>query len=506
MSRPIEGKIIVSGNLVAQTPLSVGGAALGEQVDLDLALNGRGEYYVPGSSLVGPMRSWMEAYIKGVRSYSAVQSFFGYQEGDKGSASHCYVEDAPFQSADIAGPLFRERRHGIGIAPSSGVAREGFLYTRAVLPRGTIVPLQLEIELTSSDQREEFGTLLFFLLEALEEGEIRIGAGKTRGYGKVKLQDVDVSWYNFFDSKTGEEDLQRWLEQKPAINHVSGKEWKKFLPEGDRSVGLRKHVYSCVFSIDWKPRSPLMVKSGRDGRDADMIPLVSDTGVGVVPVIPGSALKGAFRSHAEKIIRTLFCNNPEEIDEKEENQSLEIIRDLFGDIERSGRIFFSDLYCLETPMPQDQWLGENPNALNQITSYEEHVAIDRFTGGASNGALFNSRPVKKESHWEPILFSLDFQKPFYDKNLEDPQRVLSDEMQKLEMILINLLVEDCRNGMIPLGFGSRRGWGEISVKKVQKPPLLTQDDDATAENLRSLWQKYLSRSGNFASFMSTSNA
>ena len=59
MSRRRIGKVCVRGELVARTPISVGGMGAGEHVDLDVAVDGSGKFYIPGTSLAGPMRAWL---------------------------------------------------------------------------------------------------------------------------------------------------------------------------------------------------------------------------------------------------------------------------------------------------------------------------------------------------------------------------------------------------------------------------------------------------------------
>ena len=61
MAREIRERLVVRGALEALTPLHVGGIGSDADSDLPLARNGRGLFYVPGTSLAGPLRSWCEA-------------------------------------------------------------------------------------------------------------------------------------------------------------------------------------------------------------------------------------------------------------------------------------------------------------------------------------------------------------------------------------------------------------------------------------------------------------
>jgi CRISPR/Cas system CSM-associated protein Csm3 (group 7 of RAMP superfamily) len=96
MARAISARLRLQGTLVATTPLHVGG--FGEDVDTDLPLarNGRGEWYVPGTSLAGPFRHWCERRF----GNEFVRRLWGFQEGEEGHASYVIVEDAAVENAD----------------------------------------------------------------------------------------------------------------------------------------------------------------------------------------------------------------------------------------------------------------------------------------------------------------------------------------------------------------------------------------------------------------------
>lgn len=486
MSRSISSKIKVECVLVAETPLSVGGMGGGEQVDLELAIDGRGRFYIPGSSIAGPLRYWTERFL--VDGTKLADKMFGFQKDDEGEASRIFIEDAVVQSDG------RERRHGIAIDRGSGVTREGFFYTRAILPKGTSFPLSMELDVPQ--EGSPLPEILFLLLDALCKGSIRFGAGKTRGYGRVRMENLRIDRYDFLSSDVREEDLRRWLDGERAS--VSGGLETLETPEDLRTVRLLEGTGKSI-RIEWRPRSPLMVKSGRDGREADMLPLVSGNGEGLVPVLPGSALKGVFRSHAEKILRTLFLSG-----KQDDEAALDMIRDLFGDDTRSGRLFFGDVYALvESPPSVDEWFSEQEEVLDATTSFEQHVAIDRFTGGASEGALYSARPVKQSVSWEPILLALDFQKPllFADDDgtgasrKSEPLPPLPEELREAEIALLELVTSDLRLGLIPLGFGSLRGLGEIEVASVDG--LEAEDADAR----KRAWKRFVDAEGRLEAFV-----
>ena len=450
MSRTIVGKVQVRGDLVARTPISVGGLGAGEHVDLDVAVDGSGRFYIPGTSLAGPMRAWLE---KNVESTKLVKELFGFieQTGDGGQASLLFVEDSFIEDSPARGAI-RERRHGIALREDTGTVADGFFYTRGLLPRGTRFPLEMELDIDKSTEleTEHPAGALALLLKALCEGKVRFGACKTRGMGALRLEDLRVDYYDFVRDPDA---LERWL----ALGGSSEDQLKAL-----ERFGTPKRKKRRLFEIliHWRALSPVMVKAGRDGVETDMLPLMS--GVGgtgkIAPVIPGSSVKGALRAQAHRILHTLF--DPKGEKTSEELGYLDLLDALFGSTERAGRLSVNDIYYRpEVPVSPKAWLEEGVNALDAVTERHQHVAIDRFTGGASEGALYSVRPVKRdegeeESGWEPIRLVLDLS----DFPGEEGRTVLA---------LLKLLIRDLRDGYVSIGFGSRRGMGEIAVERVE---------------------------------------
>lgn len=472
MSQDIYGKVRVRGKLVARTPISVGGMGAGDHVDLELAENGAGRLYIPGTSLAGPLRAWLEKSVDHAKSDNVVNGLFGFiadKGGDDGIASPLYIEDGVIDKKAV-----KERRHGIAIDEGSGTTKEGFFYTRALLPRGTSCPLEMELDIRGGirDDKPHPAGALALIVEALQKGKIRFGACKTRGMGVMELQETEIDYYDFVGDAGA---LDQWLNGEKAA-----KRGLKALEIFDHDILNNNKRESVEATISWRAKSPMMVKSGRDGINADMMPLVSGVGGGVAPVIPGSSLKGILRSQANKILNTIF--DPE-FDPAEDNRwEWELVEWLFGSTERAGHLSVDDVYYRpEKPLDFAKWLEEDENTLDIDTVREQHVAIDRFTGGASDGALYNARPVKKDSGadsgWEPIHLTIDVSG-------------LGDKEKAIVEALVKLLIRDMREGFVAIGFGSHRGMGEIEIVK-------SDDNFPSFEELQSHWNEFIGSGGKF---------
>ncbi|MGK7875817.1 MAG: RAMP superfamily CRISPR-associated protein [Xenococcaceae cyanobacterium] len=256
MARQIHSRYKISGTLIAQSPVHVGGLGGNVDTDLALAVNGRGQYYIPGTSLAGALRAWMERFAPEVTKY-----LWGFQEQkkeDSGHASFVIVEDAVINSSAMV-----EIRDGVGIDRHWGVAAERMKYDRALLPKGVKFKLHLTLERDASltdEEWESYQAQFAQLLAALEDGEIYLGAAKTRGLGRVKLYGMKVREEQLFDR---EGMLATLLSNGKQVD------WSDLIKSN------RNSSTKLSLTIHWQPCGPVMVKAEGDGIAVDLLPLVS---------------------------------------------------------------------------------------------------------------------------------------------------------------------------------------------------------------------------------------
>jgi CRISPR-associated RAMP protein (TIGR02581 family) len=224
---------------------------------------------------------------------------------------------------------------------------------------------------------------------------------------------------------------------------------------------LRKILNQAILELTIDTRGPLLIKSGIEGGADPSVPDMQFVRSGGQVYIPGSSLKGVFRSYAEKIARTVgarccnpFDNDPEsptcscskhaqivaERVARGENRGLastEIYRrrdctcricQLFGSTAIASRIKFNDAYI------QD---GHKPTIETRTG-----VAIDRVLGSVAHGP-FDFEVVTKAT----------FQTDIYLRNFE-----------LWQLGLVALVLRDMEEGLVPLGFGKSRGLGEVKVQ------------------------------------------
>jgi CRISPR-associated RAMP protein (TIGR02581 family) len=244
---------------------------------------------------------------------------------------------------------------------------------------------------------------------------------------------------------------------------------------------LKRLVNEARLRLHLQTTGPLLVKSGHATMlGPDMTPvLVYRNGQRQV-YLPGSSLKGVFRSHLEKIGRTfnervicdpfvkvedraevrngrlacpeyagVACSDKFEVRQKEKLKvggqswnhreekltnpqvyadSCPICR-LFGSTSYIGRVSIGDAY-----------LVNEANA--RPTEVRDGVGIDRLTGGAANRAKFELEVVSPEITFETEIVLRNF------------------ESWQLGMLL--LVAQDLADGLIRVGSGRSRGLGAVT--------------------------------------------
>lgn len=139
-----------------------------------------------------------------------------------------------------------------------------------------------------------------------------------------------------------------------------------------------------------------------------------------------------------------------------------------------GRLFVEDCYA-KYPMASKTWdrvmaattSEDLQNAIQQMglahTQVAHHVAIDRWTGGASKGALYSVLEPMNLA-WHPVQLTLEL-------GQLDPatlqMKLLEPSLQRPLLMLVLLLLRDLASKRIPLGFATNRGMGTIRVSHIK---------------------------------------
>jgi CRISPR/Cas system CSM-associated protein Csm3 (group 7 of RAMP superfamily) len=178
-----------------------------------------------------------------------------------------------------------------------------------------------------------------------------------------------------------------------------------------------------TISADFVIKNSLIVRSYNFDPNEPDIEHIKSNGK---PVLPGTSIKGAIRARAERIVKTL-------------GKSESIIKDLFGDVDEKSKEAKKGKITVEETI---------------IDGYPEEVQtrikIDRFTGGAIEGALLETKPLFSQKNGKTI-------------NLKITIRDYKD----YEAGLMLLVLKDLWTGDLPIGGEKAIGRGVLEGRHAE---------------------------------------
>lgn len=313
---------------VCKTPLRTGGP----DGDTEAVLrDGQGRAFLQGTSLAGALRAWTVEH-----SPELTERLLGSQK----VTGRLMVSDAVFDSD--AEQYIRPR---LRIDPATGAAADGGKFDMAHIVAGA----RFTFTLTWLGDREHIDELTAVeqLLAALHSGEIRLGAQKSNGFGRVALSVTK----RLFDM-ANHYDRQAWLDDADDGIPLT-------LPDSadNRRVTftITGHTYNFL----------IRAAVEQEEEKGSYVPHLTEGGS---PILPGSSVKGAVRARAEIIAKAVGLD---------ETWILELFgrSAANGDNGKPGRVWFEDIQL--------------DNNTKKIT----RIRINKFTGGVVRGGLFKEEPV-----------------------------------------------------------------------------------------------------------------
>lgn len=477
---------VIEATLVARTAFHVGRERSGLVADLEITVDGAAHPYVPGTSLAGVLRRFLDP-TKADRLFGCPdanrQTGRGAPSGtSKPGASFVTVADAP-----VVSPR-RELRDHVGIDRRTGSAARNIKLTREVIAAGATLPLRMMVEIAKEDPAA-IRDAVDELVAKLQAYGLEIGSASTRGLGRFEVEEHSLRHYVLDLSKL--EDIRTWWTLR-ARRPVG----KSLTVPPQLSLGRRENRWR--FTVHWRPLQPLFVKDGVRGAIIDQLPLVTfrprsrDGAMGLCPVLPGSSVKGCLRSHAERILRTILGKESAAGGEPFLAQvQVDGIAGLFGqarskDNERAkGRLLVRDTYNRNVfaRMPREMGAADLEKSWPG-SAVRTQVSIDRWTGGALDSALFTTfepefaRTGFGDAGWEPMVFEID----------TSPSEAPGS---KQALALFWLLLRDLVEGRIPFGYGTGKGYGGIEVARVEVDRELPDLDRKSIADPPSEWREHL---------------
>ena len=434
--------------LEAETPLHIGSGNSDLTLDAPINCDANGLPQINGTSLAGVLRSSFSSDEK-----NSVEKIFGFQDrkGCEGSrlvvsnAHMLYGRDKVIEGLimpeDIQNNKYLQAMSSYALPlrdhcriGDKGSAADKGKFDNCVLPKG--IRFMCEIELTEDveDLSKDWENLLSLFASPM----FRIGGKVRSGLGKLKVAEYSDRIFDF----GMEEDRKAYLSRSSSFNKNDGMTWKK-MEAAEGSCGYAAYILNVVpenfftfgsgygdDEVDMTPKKEVFISWGDNGE-----PKISEAGI----LIPASSIKGAISHRVAYHYNRLTDNFAEKYkDSKDEEKPIgtnnKAVQALFGcdtqggNSAAAGRVFFSDMLIEEK---------DKEKIFN-------HVSIDRFTGGAMNGALFDEKVCGNGAVFEPMKIYVE--KSAFEGNI--------NVRKAFEKAL-----EDICTGMLPLGGSTMRGHG-----------------------------------------------
>lgn len=406
MKRAIVRRKYIALSVILKSPLSVlSGADI--YTDMDVLRNGRGEVFIPGTSLAGAFRSYLRLKRQepGIFGYSEEPEDVKESREIKSRMSQITISDLYFTGKTVVSV-----RDGVRLGEEK-VAEDKGRFDQEIIETGAEGVMYLSCTIREQDDSDEFEQLMRKLVQAVQAGEIRFGARKNRGFGRLSVQKI---YESEFDASTAE----KWLEFEKDPKNLSSYERRTGVCEwlGDRrTFAADKYIFLSV---------PLCLTGGISIRRYSANPGQADyeqITCNGKPVVPGSSWNGMIRAEARDILRELGC-----CDEKR------LLEQWFGYV-GENRARQSMVLVGESILTGSKAL---PMTRNQV---------DRFSAAAKSGALYSEISY----YGGKTVLSIGVEK----NETENYQALLG---------LLLLIIEEIRAGEVAVGGQTAVGRGIFS--------------------------------------------
>jgi CRISPR/Cas system CSM-associated protein Csm3 (group 7 of RAMP superfamily) len=393
--------------------------------------------FIPAASIAGAARSFLARQRLTWAKFShpdgleneppELKRLFGGAK-EKDTMSALIIADATCVGKKVNTSI----RDGVRIVHESGTAAEGAKFDVEVVERGTEFKLEMQCIIRHNDDEVALTRLFLAILHAFQQGDIRLGARTRRGYGR----GIVKSWEIRDLQMDNQEDVMAWIRDDPWSRPKSNlvKDLEDYKPASDHRSYFR-------IEADFELRTSLLIRSSSEDPEApDMTHLHSNE----KPVIPGTSFAGAFRHRAALIANAIGW-------EKKDDEDMDAVCDMFGPVHKQGA-------KREETQQTDLWASrvsiEEQLVKKVEPQWQDRVAIDRFTGGSLQSALFNEKPVY------PITLE---EKTKTNVRL----RLTLEEPEKAEIGLLLLTLRDFWHGNAAIGGETSNGRGTLQGIKAK---------------------------------------
>jgi CRISPR/Cas system CSM-associated protein Csm3 (group 7 of RAMP superfamily) len=440
----VEERFYITGNLEVVSPLIIGSGE-DDRTDIDLIRDGSGQPFIPGTSIAGVLRHHLDETIEKNKTNPIVLTLLGEKEKESIQSLLMISDALPGKDTDMNvsvrdGIKLDYQTKTVAKHDVKSVKKSGAKYDYEVIEPGASFGLRMELLIRENnkqnDEIEKIYDCLALIIEALEQGDMQMGAKTARGFGKLQLKNTKLLKLDM-NNKT---DAERWIDfdwdnWKFESNFSYFQLKKNILKKQEKE----KNEISAYFSI---PYSLIVRHYSENPDDDDTVHLTSNGKL----VIPGTSWNGAIRHAIYHVMGELLPDLDNALtSQKIDNISGKIIDDMFGYVKTGKKKALARASRVS--------IGESSVNGGTLISCTRNK-VDRFTGGVVDSALFSEKPV----YGGTVTLNISIKKP------------AEANKEKAEIGLLFLALKDIGSGIQPLGGDANIGRG---ILKLEKPGGMT---------------------------------
>ena len=459
------------------------------------ARDGASHPVLTGRSVKGAVRAACKKYFDETKN-SALRRLWGGAQGAWASALTFHTVDLHDAEvfpggeggSDQGGAGRLPTRMGIAIDRYWGAAGDTALFEHEYVPAGRPLTLTITAQAGSMPENrpddpaapfggvsecqpvteEDVERLFSIILGVLKSGRVSFGGRRNAGWGRVRPDMLPGSerFWGLTRAPLGtRDDLLSWL------GNGCGEDMSERIEPIECGNPDRVRI-----NIEWNSPTGILVADPRlsrvessvehnDSRGEDdpdeLVPtrhLRSGPGENAPIVLPGSSVRGALRSRASRIARTILAARHASVNDWSDTNvhdqlahDPDLVQRLFGSTERRGA-----LTVLDT-------LASSNGSTRLIT----HNAGDRWTGGVAEGTLYGEEV--HDAEWKNIVLELDLKALSNDDNRRggtQRPRPEDDNLRRAAWCLLGLVLAELATGTLPLGSRGTRGLGQVEVTRI----------------------------------------
>ena len=458
------------------------------------ARDGHGRPVLTGRSVKGALRAACQRFLEERgEDERELQQLWG-DDGTRGAGSAAPLRASAITVHTVELPTEgcqRDEEHKIMLPTRMGNAIDRYwgsagdtaLFEHEYLPRGKELALTItaeaglpdDVEVPQGDVAlpgpEQVEKLFALIIGLIKDGRVAFGGRQNAGWGRVALSDSEKAWRLTKAEPGSRAGLEEWLSDA-----------------GGRSVDVAP--VDCGGSgrmrieITWdSPTGILVAEPQDDGSGEGVDAGAADGAPGEVEgadseetkparplragpeetdpiVLPGSSVRGALRTRATRIARTILLAKKDPSTgadwssagvHEQLAQDPSLVRDLFGSTTHRGALTVLDTLAAE----------DGPS--RKVT----HNAGDRWTGGVADGLLYSEEVY--DSTWSSIVLELDLDRLLTNARagLGEPggqEDSRGEDRSRAAFCLLGLVLAELAAGTLPLGSRGTRGMGQVEVK------------------------------------------